>query len=87
MTSPDPVVDRATKLLKDFSEMERTIVRGEYLDDSGRCPFCKSERIEGVGKTNMDVNEYSSLIRCYACDKEWWDIYKLSRIEVEAWDV
>ena len=49
----------------------------EYVDRGySRCPFCKSEEIEG-GSLEVDGNHAWQEVICSACDAAWRDIYRL----------
>jgi hypothetical protein len=50
----------------------------DYVAHGGnRCPFCGSNDIEG-SETNIDDGVAWQEVGCYACDKSWSDIYKLT---------
>ena len=51
-----------------------------YLKHSHRCPFCKSENIEGEA-VEIDDGIAWQPIRCLDCNKNWSDLYKLIGVE------
>jgi len=52
----------------------------EYLDSRGsRCPFCKSEEIEGR-EINIDCDYTTQEVVCNNCGKSWRDIYQLTDV-------
>lgn len=53
----------------------------EYLAKPGNCPFCDSDQIEGIGSWEMEGESVSNPIGCNACEKEWWDIFRLVGFE------
>ena len=52
----------------------------KYLEDSGRCPFCGSDNIEG-GSLEVDGHQAWQEVTCLDCDGGWDDIYKLVGID------
>ena len=51
----------------------------EYVSRSGNvCPFCGNLEVEG-GATSVDGKEAWQTVQCSACEKEWLDIYVLTR--------
>lgn len=50
----------------------------EYVACGGQvCPFCGDHNIEG-GSVDFDCREVWQTVKCYACEKEWLDIYTLT---------
>lgn len=52
----------------------------KYLEEPSKCPYCGFDQIEG-GDLNFETGSLSQEIRCNACDKGWYDVYKLVTIE------
>lgn len=53
----------------------------EYLEYKGsRCPFCKSNEIEGYDGYDGDGDWISAKIECSSCGKQWIDIYTITDI-------
>lgn len=55
--------------------------RNDYLtNDSGRCPFCKSDNIQGHA---IDIcgKEAIQPVTCSDCGHLWNDIYSLTDVE------
>ena len=52
----------------------------EYAQDHGglKCPFCRSENIEGQPDGELDGQSYWATVKCLDCGKGWRDIYLLS---------
>ena len=66
-------------------EMEKRELTQEQKDEYvkngyGRCPYCKSDGIEG-GFISVDGNEVWQKVTCLDCDKVWNDLYKLYDVE------
>ncbi len=58
------------------------VVKRRYLKDHGtRCPFCKSENIEG-GHVDIDGGAAWQRCGCNDCNASWEDSYKLTGIEI-----
>ena len=55
--------------------------KAAYLQNSGACPYCGSEDIEGTGDRDYGNDEYYNRMGCQGCGKVWDDVYTLSRIE------
>ena len=49
-----------------------------YLENSQRCPFCQSGRLEGDGDTDYDGDLIFKNISCRNCGRQWHDEYRLS---------
>ena len=55
--------------------------KAAYLQNSGACPYCGSESIEGTGDRDYgNAKQYERII-CRSCEKIWWDVYTLSGID------
>mgnify|MGYP001161685594 CR=1 FL=1 len=53
----------------------------KYVESKGvRCPYCKSEDIEG-GFIEVNAGVAQQNIRCNNCGEEWTDTYTLNGIE------
>ena len=52
----------------------------KYLKNSGKCPFCQSNNIEG-GEVEIDGKLVWQVIDCLDCKKSWVDYYKLFDVE------
>lgn len=51
----------------------------EYVSSSGNvCPFCGNDEVEGEA-INVEGKEAWQTVGCSACEKEWFDIYTLTR--------
>ena len=55
-------------------------IQEKYLKNSGACPFCGSESLEGEER-DYGTDELYQRIHCYSCGKTWDDVYVLSRFE------
>lgn len=57
--------------------------KAAYLQNSGACPYCGSEDIEGWGGYDYGElgNTILAKITCNNCDKIWEETYTLSGIE------
>ena len=56
----------------------------EYVKNGGnRCPFCKSENIEGIHAPNIDSGYCWQEIYCCDCEKSWQDLYTLTGFQKE----
>lgn len=53
-----------------------------YLNDPGHCPWCGHEGISG-GQVNIDHDSCSQKVSCNSCDREWWDLYTLTGVEID----
>ncbi len=54
-----------------------------YLKASHKCPYCKSQEIEG-GAFDVEADHVYQDIKCIGCGRTWTDEYTLSGItEVE----
>ena len=51
-----------------------------YLENSDRCPVCKSEDITGQG-VNTDIGIAWQDVSCNECCEQWKDVYTLTGIE------
>ena len=55
--------------------------KAAYLQNSGACPYCGSEDIEGTGDRDYGKNEHYDRIVCISCGRWWNNVYTLSGIE------
>jgi transposase-like protein len=56
----------------------------DYLDSKGvRCPFCKSDQIEGSGSISIEDYQAVQDVSCLKCKRTWTDVYTLSGVYVE----
>lgn len=57
-----------------------TMTNEEYVACAGQvCPFCGDHDIEG-GSIDIEGREACQTVKCSACEKEWLDIYTLTRL-------
>lgn len=57
--------------------------RKKYVErDFNHCPFCASKLIIPSSDIEADGNEAWQTVKCYFCEREWRDYYKLSGVEV-----
>jgi hypothetical protein len=54
--------------------------KAAYLADSGRCPYCGEEGVEGA-EVECEGDKHYQNINCNACGRDWVDVYTLSEIE------
>jgi len=53
----------------------------EHLQHTGtRCPYCRSDEIEGY-ELNFKSGTISQEIICLNCDARWYDVYRLTGYE------
>lgn len=58
----------------------------EYLSSGGsKCPWCGSEELGATGQIEIDGHVGHQPVRCYTCEKEWDDEWKLVGYE-SLWD-
>ena len=50
------------------------------------CPYCGSEELT-LGKVTADVNRAVQNISCRQCKKRLSNIYELTRVEEDEWDM
>ncbi len=60
--------------------------KNKYLASPYICPYCGSDQLS-LGKVTVDVNRTLQSIACRQCKKRWTNIYELSRIEEDEWDM
>ena len=59
----------------------KSVTNEEYLKNSGSCPVCKGNQVEG-DSVDIDGNEARQAVSCLDCDADWIDVYTLSRYEL-----
>jgi transposase-like protein len=64
------------------SKLTREQKRAYLKADGVRCPYCRSDEIEG-GHVDIDAGGASQRISCHACGRSWYDGYKLVSVEEE----
>ncbi len=53
----------------------------KYLEAGGSfCPFCESTDIVG-GSMTFDSGSLEQKVKCEACGKAWFDVYRLVDVE------
>jgi transposase-like protein len=57
------------------------LTQQEYLQDSNRCPFCRSASIFGVNSLDAEGGAAWQTIGCHDCDRRWQDMYKMTGYE------
>jgi len=60
--------------------------KNKYLISPYLCPYCGSDQLS-LGKVTADVNRAVQNISCTQCKKRWTNIYELTRIEEDEWDM
>jgi transposase-like protein len=56
----------------------REVVVEDYLVDGGQhCPQCGSAGVVDNHESYADHRHWEILVRCTACDDEWWAVYEL----------
>lgn len=55
--------------------------KAKYIQNSGACPYCGSENIEGTGDRDYGNGKLYERVFCHSCERVWWDHYTLSGIE------
>jgi transcription elongation factor Elf1 len=60
--------------------------KNKYLASPDLCPYCGSDKLS-LGKVFADVNQTVQNISCGQCKKRWTNIYALTRIEEDEWDM
>jgi hypothetical protein len=58
----------------------------KYLVSPHLCPYCGSGEVS-LGKVTLDVNRTAQYISCRQCKKRWMNIYALTRMEEDEWDM
>lgn len=54
-----------------------------YLAESHRCPYCKSEDIEGQAGRDHNADSIYQEVACLSCEKEWVDEYRLADVRAK----
>ena len=49
-------------------------------DDGGRCPYCRSDQIEGNGGFDFEGGRVFQEVSCLDCNERWMDVYTLSNV-------
>jgi C4-type Zn-finger protein len=52
----------------------------QYLKDSGKCPYCNSEQLEGNGH-DYEGDGVIQVILCQDCGNRWEDVFRLYDVE------
>ncbi len=60
--------------------------KSRYLVSPGICPYCGSDELS-LGKVAADVNRAVQNISCGQCKKRWTNIYGLTHMEEDEWDM
>ena len=60
--------------------------KNKYLASPYICPYCGSDKLS-LGKVSADINQTVQNILCRQCKKRWTNIYALTRIEEDEWDM
>jgi transposase-like protein len=61
----------------------RYMSQKEYVANHGaRCPACRSNDIEAIGRIDADGGSGSQEVRCKACKLEWMDHWKVTSYTV-----
>ncbi len=60
--------------------------KNRYLASPDMCPYCGSNELS-FGKVTADVNRAVQNILCGQCKKRWTNIYGLTRMEEDEWDI
>jgi len=60
--------------------------KNKYLISPYICPYCGSDKLS-LGKVSADVNQTVQNISCSQCKKRWTNIYALTGIEEDEWDM
>ncbi len=50
------------------------------------CPYCGSDELS-LGKVTADSNRAVQNISCRQCKKRWTNIYALTQVEEDEWDM
>ncbi len=58
----------------------------KYLASPHVCPYCGSEGLS-IGKVVADIDRAVQNISCRQCKKRWSNIYGLTRIEEDEWEI
>jgi transcription elongation factor Elf1 len=60
--------------------------KNKYLGSPDTCPYCGSDELS-LGKVSADVNRALQHISCGQCKKRWTNIYTLTQMEEDEWDM
>ena len=60
--------------------------KNKYLISPYLCPYCGSDELS-LGKVTADINRAVQNISCRQCKKRWTNIYALTHIEEDEWDM
>jgi transcription elongation factor Elf1 len=60
--------------------------KNRYLGSPYLCPYCGSDQLS-LGKVAADVNRAVQNISCKECKKRWSNIYELTHVEEDEWDM
>jgi transcription elongation factor Elf1 len=60
--------------------------KNKYLASPYICPYCGSDELS-LGKFSADVNQAVQNISCRQCKKRWTNIYGLTHVEEDEWDM
>jgi transcription elongation factor Elf1 len=58
----------------------------KYLGSPYLCPYCGSDELS-LGKVTADVNRAVQNISCRQCKQRCTNIYKLTQVEEDEWDM
>jgi hypothetical protein len=96
MNLPDPNEDqsnaKASVLSNDETDINKKIqdaanahAQKKYIESGlNLCPVCGSDAIEAepLHAFPFDSGKVDQMVRCYACDAKWFDIYEFVRFEM-----
>lgn len=54
--------------------------KAAYLKNSGKCPKCKSDKIDAGSIEHEDDKIYQP-VKCFICEFQWYDEYTLTGIQ------
>ncbi len=60
--------------------------KNKYLTSPDICPYCGSDKLS-LGKVSAEVNQTVQNISCSQCKKRWTNIYALTHMEEDEWDM
>jgi transcription elongation factor Elf1 len=60
--------------------------KNKYLTSPYLCPYCGSDELS-LGKVTADIDRAVQNISCRQCKKRWTNIYALTHIEEDEWDM
>lgn len=59
--------------------------KGKYIDSQRKeCPYCGSLHLKLGEPPEIDGNQLKQLLRCGACEKEWFEVYGLYDLQEAA---